>query len=122
MADNTKTPPTDVSPLIENYVAAWSEPDPTLRRKLLEAVWQEDGTYTDPISHASNRAGLDAIIARFLKDNVGAKFTLKGQPDYHHTYIRFYWTLHLANGREMPGMDYGEVSPEGKLVKIVGFF
>lgn len=114
--------PVDLNTLIENYVTAWGEPEASARWKLLEAVWQEDGTYTDPLSHAANRAGLEAIIALFLKNNPGAKFTLTGQPDHHHQHIRFYWTLRLANGRELPGMDYGEVSPEGKLVRIVGFF
>lgn len=114
--------PNEINALVDNYVAAWSEPEANARQKLLEVVWQVDGIYTDPLSHATNRAGLEAIIAQFLKNNPGAKFTLNGPPDHHHQHIRFYWTLRLANGREIPGMDYGEVSPEGQLVKIVGFF
>jgi Domain of unknown function (DUF3291)/SnoaL-like domain len=114
--------PMTIESTLEKYVAAWSEPDAAARQSLLEAVWSADGTYTDPMSHAANRAELDAIIARFLSANPGAKFTLKDKIDSHHGHVRFFWTLHFANGTELPGMDYGELAPDGKLIKIVGFF
>ncbi len=107
---------------IEKYFAAWSEPDAAARKALLEAVWSADGTYTDPMAHAANRAELDALIAKVLSTNPGAKFTLRDKIDAHHGHIRFYWTLTFADGTEAPGMDYGEVAPDGKLIKIVGFF
>jgi len=114
--------PAGIDALFADYVAAWSEPDAVARQRLLEAVWYEAGAYTDPISQASNRAELDAIIARFLGENPGAAFTVAGKIDHHHSYVRFFWTLRFASGAEMSGMDYGEVSPDGKLIKIVGFF
>ena len=112
----------NVTALIEGYVGAWSEHDPEVRKKLLETVWNVNGTYTDPLSVATNRDQLDAIIGHFLKTNRGAKFTLKGNVDTHHDHIRFYWIAHLTNGAELPGMDYGEIGVDGKLLKIVGFF
>jgi hypothetical protein len=30
--------------------------------------------------------------------------------------------LHYPNGIQQSGMDYGEVSPQGRLAKITGFF
>jgi len=113
---------TDIETLIGDYIAAWSEPDPAARRRLLESAWDDEGTYTDPVSHAANRAGLDAIIEQFHADNPGARFARKDKLDTHHGHIRFYWVLTFANGINMTGMDYGEISPRGKLVKIVGFF
>lgn len=107
---------------LQKYVAAWSEPDAAARQVLLEAIWSADGTYTDPMSHAANRAELDTIIAGFLSANPGATFTLNGKIDAHHSHVRFYWTLTFANGTQLPGMDYGEVALDGKLTKIVGFF
>ena len=115
-------PITELDALIKKYTAAWSEPDAASRQILLEAVWEQSGTYTDPLSAAVDRAELHALIGQFLTGNPGATFTLKGKIDAHHTYIRFYWLLRMSNGVEIKGMDYGEVSPQGKLVKIVGFF
>jgi hypothetical protein len=114
--------PTDVLFLIEEYIAAWNEPDPGIRLEILETVWHDDATYTDPVSQADNRAGLDAIIEGFREDNPDAKFIINDKIDHHHGYVRFSWMLHLPNGAEVPGMDYGEVSPDGKLIKIVRFF
>lgn len=111
-----------IETLISQYILAWSETDADTRRKLLETVWAEDGVYTDPMSHAPGRAALDQVIAQFLASNPGAQFTQKGKFDHHHESVRFFWTLHLGSGAEIPGMDYGEITPDGKLAKIVGFF
>ena len=112
----------DIETLIQTYAAAWSEPDDEKRGKLLDAVWSAGATYTDPVAHAANKAELHTLIAGFLTENPGAQFTLNGPIDSHHHHIRFYWTMNLANGTTLPGMDYGEVTPDGKLSKIIGFF
>jgi hypothetical protein len=114
--------PDALEALISTYSAAWSETDPKKRRALLETVWEADGVYTDPQALAPGREALDEVIARFQAGNPGATFTLRGGIDHHHKYVRFYWMLRFTTGQEMPGMDYGEISPDGKLSKIVGFF
>ena len=108
--------------MIDGYLAAWSEPDPAARRRLLDTVWAEHGTYTDPTVALSGRAALADHIGQFLHDQPGARFTLTAPLDLHHTHVRFFWTLHFAHGAALPGMDYGEFGPGGQLVKIVGFF
>ena len=115
-------PPLDPEHVVAGYIAAWSEPDDTARDALLARVWADDGTYTDPTVALTGRAALNAHIGGFLAGNPGARFTLDRPYDHHHGHVRFYWTLHFANGVTIPGMDYGELSPEGKLVRIVGFF
>lgn len=114
--------PQALDSLLGGYLAAWGEPDPQRRRAHLEMVWEADGVYTDPQAHAPGIDALDAHIAGFQASVPGASFTLNGVVDHHHSYIRFFWTLRLASGHEIPGMDYGELSAGGKLRKIVGFF
>jgi hypothetical protein len=111
-----------IESLIARYTLAWSEPDASKRMQHLEAVWEAEGVYTDPLSEAAGREALDAHIGTFLSDNPGAFFELSGQVEHHHQQLRFFWKMHLGNGSELRGMDYGEVSPGGKLSKIVGFF
>lgn len=128
MPDSTPEPPVDraapaaVERLLAEYVGAWSEPDPSIRRGLLAAAWAEDGAYADPLAEAQGRAALDALIDRFLHDNPGARFTLNGKIAHHHGYVRFYWTLHLSGGAQLEGMDFGEIGADGRLARIVGFF
>jgi hypothetical protein len=111
-----------VPSIVDPYLRAWNEPDPAARQALLAAVWDETGTYTDPTAHVEGRAALDAHIGRFLAANPGALFTLTAPIDHHHQSVRFFWRLRFANGQALDGMDYGELSPAGKLAKIVGFF
>jgi hypothetical protein len=108
--------------LIGAYIGAWSEPDAARRRALLEQAWEVDGVYTDPQTHAVGRDALDAHIGGFQASAPGATFALNGAVDHHHDHVHFSWTLTLPGGQEVPGMDYGELSPSGKLSKIVGFF
>jgi hypothetical protein len=43
--------------------------------------------------------------------------------DLHHDVLRFAWRMVLADGRALPdGIDFGELGPDGKLARIVGFF
>ena len=111
-----------IDAIIGTYLAAWSEPNPMMRRQLLKAIWDEAGTYTDPLTHAATFDELDAVIAQFLTENAGARFSISGKIDYHHGHVRFNWLLHVGNSVEVAGGDYGEVAPNGKLTKIVGFF
>ena len=113
---------TEIDTLLKQYTAAWSEPDRQARQALLQAAWHETGEYTDPLAHAAGREELDGLIARFLSENPGARFTFQDGADYHHDSVRFFWTLHFGNGTELQGMDYGEVGADGRLRKIVGFF
>ena len=43
--------------------------------------------------------------------------------DAHHTMVRFLWRLVRADGTCGDiSIDFGEVGPDGRLVKIAGFF
>jgi hypothetical protein len=108
--------------LISSYIAAWNESDPVARLDLLRTVWHEQGEYTDPLTHAPGRAALDDLIGGFLARNPGAYLELAGKIEHHHQHLRFFWKMRFANGRELHGMDYGQFSADGQLLKIVGFF
>ncbi|WP_448641852.1 nuclear transport factor 2 family protein [Geodermatophilus sp. URMC 63] len=49
--------------LADCYLAAWNETDTAARRALLDQVFTEDVTYTDPLADVAGRDGLDAAIA-----------------------------------------------------------
>jgi len=51
----------DVSELVMNYVAAWNEPDPDMRRRRIRSVWAPDGNTCYRLLDAR---GYDAIEAR----------------------------------------------------------
>ena len=111
------------SELIALYAGAWSEPDRALRHRLLERVWAEDATYTDPTAHDSGRSGLVDHIGGFFEQFPGARVELTSGIDAHHDKLRFTWRMVLGDGKVfVEGTDFGEMSPDGKLHRIVGFF
>jgi len=109
--------------LIDTYCAAWSEPDSALRKRILENVWAEDATYTDPRAHLAGREELVEHIGKTLAGRPGAKVIRTSVVDAHHGLVRFAWRVVQADGAMLPeGIDFAEVSDEGKLKRIVGFF
>lgn len=45
----------ELSELIAHYTDAWNQPDRARREQLLELVWDEQGTYTDPLGFVAGR-------------------------------------------------------------------
>jgi hypothetical protein len=109
--------------LIDGYCAAWSEADPARRAGLLAEVWADDASYTDPRAHAAGIDQLTAHIGRILASRPGAKVVRTSAVDSHHGLVRFAWRVVQGDGTMLPeGIDFAELSPDGRLARIVGFF
>jgi hypothetical protein len=112
-----------ITAIVDRYCNAWSEPDAARRQQLLDGVWADDGTYTDPLSHVSGRAALSSLIDGFLKQYPSARMVLSSAVDMHHDRLRFNWKFVAGDGSvAMEGMDFGEIGPDNRLRRIVGFF
>jgi hypothetical protein len=105
------------------YMDAWNEPDASKRKPLLEKAWADDGAYIDPVSDVKGRDGLEATIAGFHAQQPGARIDLTSGIDQHHNQIRFKWDFVRADGNiAVSGIDVGEIAPDGRLARIVGFW
>jgi hypothetical protein len=109
--------------VVAAYGAAWNEPDESSRRKLLEEAWADDGVYCDPTADVDGREGLVAHIAGFHQQFPGARIEFTSGVDEHDGWLRFAWTMVDGDGATvMEGFDAGELAPDGRLRRIVGFF
>jgi hypothetical protein len=109
--------------LIKSYCAAWSEPHAARRLLLLEQVWAADGRYTDPAADVTGIGALSAYIGKTLERYPGARVITTSRVDAHHGALRFTWCMVLADGQRLPdGTDYAELSADGKIRRIAGFF
>lgn len=112
-----------ITAIVDRYCNAWSEADTARRQQLLDDVWADDGTYTDPLSHVAGRPALSSLIEGFLKQYPGARIVLSSAVDVHHDKLRFTWKFVAGDGSvAMEGMDFGEIGPDYRLRRIVGFF
>lgn len=118
-----KQPANSLEKLIEMYCSAWDEPDPARREQILKDVWAEDGIYTDPTIHTVGRRELVKHIGKVLAHYPGSRIVITSVLDTHHGMVRFAWKKVLADGKSLPeGVDFCELSSEGKLQRVVGFF
>src|SRR2546422_34129 len=70
--------------LITVYCRAWSEPERVLREQLLNRVWADEGTYTDPTAHVVGRKELVEHIGKFFEQFPGARIVQSSVVDAHH--------------------------------------
>ena len=54
---------TEVTTVVDGYIAMWNETDPERRRSIIEQTWAEDGSYVDPHAEVAGTDGLDALVA-----------------------------------------------------------
>ncbi|CAN7680687.1 nuclear transport factor 2 family protein [Aminobacter sp. LjRoot7] len=114
----------DITSLIDRYCAVWNEPDEEQRKALLEAVWAERATYTDPRADTVGADELLVHIAKVRASRPGAKIVRTTAVDLHHDVARFGWRVVEADGTPLPeGIDFVELAPDGKRIeRIIGFF
>lgn len=109
--------------LVGTYCRAWSEPDAAARQRLLDEAWDEDGTYTDPLADVAGRGALHAHIGASFADFPGMVIGATSAVDAHHDKGRFSWQLTLPDGSvPVVGTDFVQVTTDGKIGSIVGFF
>jgi hypothetical protein len=117
----------DIRQLVERYIASWNETDRPTRRKLIDELWAEDGSYTDPLADVVGRDAIDAIIGAvqgqfFNEQNPGLVFTLGPVVDAHHHVARFTWNLGPAGEEPLViGFDVLTTDEQGRITAVLGF-
>jgi hypothetical protein len=112
-----------ITKTLTQYMAAWNEPDDTARRALLAQCWSDGGVYLDPNVLLAGRDALATKIGEVRASRPGARLEFMSGIDVHHDMVRFLWRLVRADGTYGDiSIDFGEIGPDGRLVKIVGFF
>ena len=108
---------------VTQYMAAWNEADPSARNRILEQCWADRGVYVDPNVELTGREALSRHISKVQAGRPGARLEFVSGIDIHHNVLRFLWRLVRADGTTGDtSIDFGEAGPDGRLIKIAGFF
>jgi hypothetical protein len=109
--------------IVTKYMAAWNEADVGRRNALLEQCWADGGVYVDPGVELAGRDALAQHIGKMQAARPGARLEFMSGVDVHHRFLRFLWRLVRADGTfGDTSIDFGEIGPDGRLIKMVGFF
>jgi SnoaL-like protein len=112
----------DINELVDRYLAAWNETDPAARAALVDEVFAEDASYTDPLVAVRGHDGLEATIAAVQGQFAGLVFSSGGPVDAHHDIVRFTW--HLGSEGAEPlviGFDVAQIGEDGRITRVLGF-
>jgi len=114
---------TTTSTIVDSYLAGYCEPDDQRRAELLSAAWAEDGRLIDPPLTGEGHAGIEAAARALQQQFPAHRFRRTSGIDAHHDQLRFGWELVSPGGDVvLDGVDVGELAPDGRLRRIVGFF
>ena len=112
-----------ITSLVDENLATWSETDATSRRARIEAAWEPDGAIVDPPLDGYGHDGISALMAAMQQHYPGYRFVRTGEVDAHHDTFRVAWELRGPDGGvALTGVDVGQLSEDGKLSRISGFF
>ena len=126
MSDRTSAAATNtkgaVEATVEAYVATWNETDAARRQARIAQAWADSGRYRDPLMGSTGHGEIDAMLAAVQARVPGFVLKRTSKVDCHNDAVRFTWSLGPASGPSVvEGVDFGTLTPEGKLATIVGF-
>ncbi len=113
----------DVTTIVETYIAAWNERDPDQRLRLVAETFTPDADYLDPLMSGQGHEAINAMIEAVQQQFPDHDFRLQGTPDSHHDRLRFGWTL-TPEGEDTPvgvGVDFATLAEDGRLQSVSGF-
>ncbi len=120
----TPTPtPTNLDRLVDTHLEAYTSTDVGRRRLLVEQVWHPDGRLIDPPFDGAGHDGIMALADAVTAHYPGHVFRRTTGIDAHHDSARYGWALVATDGTvAATGIDVIDVAPDGRLVRVVGFF
>lgn len=113
-----------IEALLDQYCAVWSSPAADERSAILDTIWGETATYSDPLVDHLNRDALLAHIARIQSSRPGASVRRSSPVDEHHGFARFNFEVVASDGSILRhGTDFVRLdASRTRIAEIVGFF
>ena len=112
---------TDITTIVNDYIAGWNEGDAERRRALVAKTYTEDARYLDPVMAGEGHDGIAAMIGGAQQQFPGHRFVLAFGPDAHNDVVRFAWRLVGDGGPVAAGVDFATVAGDGRLRSVTGF-
>jgi hypothetical protein len=108
---------------ISRYLQTWNETNAERRLQTIAEIWEESGSYTDPLFAVRGVSQIDELIGGFQQQYPGLTFVQTGEPEVHHNLARFTWDLVAPDGEiGAKGTDIALFAENGRIEAIAGFF
>jgi len=106
----------------QNYVAAWQEPEPAARARMIDECFAAEGRIVSRGTVIRGRAALAASIDDFFTDPRGLSARLVSAIDVQGPIFRFRAVVKDRDGRIVfDGFDAAEVDADGHITVLLTF-
>lgn len=106
---------------VDTYVRLWSEPDPAVRARMIEACFAENGRIVTRSREIRGRSALADEVMRFRADPQWARIRLTSPVDARGTTFRLSAVAERHDGSAAENFDAGEVDADGRISLILTF-
>ena len=109
----------DVAELVANYVAAWNEPDPNMRRRRIRSVWASDGTTCHRLLDARGYEAIEARITgswdKWLRE--GNRTFRARSAVWHHQAVKLDFVMVKVVGGDVDanGLSFLLLNPDNRI-------
>jgi hypothetical protein len=112
--------PSPVETAVDTYIRAVSEPDPALRREMLDACFAADARFVTRSGELRGPAAIAEMVTRGLADPqvLGVRVVAI---DARGTTFRFQALTLLRNGQSLEVFDAGEIDAAGRIRLLLTF-
>jgi hypothetical protein len=112
----------ELGEVLRTYLDTWNTDDPDERAALLDRSVTDDVAFVDPVKRLIGKDALLAHIAETRLAFPGITFEPGGELDHHNHVLRQPWVARMDGRVVLRGLDVDDVSPDGRLTRIIGFF
>jgi hypothetical protein len=105
---------------LAEYLQMWNEPDPLVRRRLVESLWSPDAVNATPGLRAQGHDEIEARVTRSYDTFVGAgghRFETHEPAVAHHGAMRVWWRMVAPDGTvAATGQEFLVLDGTGRIV------
>ena len=111
-----------INDLVGRYLQVFNETDADRRGAIVDAIYADDCSYTDPLASVAGKAGVSAFIGGVQKQFPGVRFVLNGRIDAHHEQARFTWHAVVEGLVEPVAIGFDVIAlDKGRIRQVFGF-
>lgn len=110
-------------PALADYHAAWMETDAEKRRTILDRCWAPTAVFRDAMGYAEGGEELADYIGAAQKFAPNVRLEQDGELQHAHGFVCYPWRMVGPDGTVvMSGRNVAELSPDGLLLSVTGFW
>jgi hypothetical protein len=113
--------PSAVEDAVDTYIRMWSEPDPAVRAKMLDACFAAEGRMVTRSREIRGRVAFAEMMTSLLADPQLLRIRVVSAVDAKGTTFRFRAVVERRDGSIIESFDAGQIDADGRISLLLTF-